>query len=266
LRQLLLGAPRVLALANRIPVGLRAVRVGRDRLYADSLDRWAAALAWKFGPLERDNLDLVRSVVGPGAVAVDVGANVGLYTLALACAVGPGGVVHALEPDPANFRLLARATAKLPQVRALRAAATDRSGTVSLHVSPLNRGDHRLAAAVGENRETLLVPGITLDDLLAPQPQVSFVKLDIQGAEALALAGMSATLARNPDVAVLCELCPSLLEAAGSSAADVVRRLGAAGLAPFLVGRRGRTRRVSAREACETAAGLGYVEVFFRAT
>ncbi len=109
---------RLLAALNRLPVGERAVRVDGDRLYAASPDRLLAALAWKTGLRERAERRLIAREVKPGMVAVDVGANLGVHTLALARAVGPAGRVLALEPDPANFRLLARAVteARVAQV------------------------------------------------------------------------------------------------------------------------------------------------------
>src|SRR5262249_25178550 len=137
---------RVLPVANRVPIGERTVCVGSDRLFVDSIDRALAAVAWKLGLLEGPERRLIARVVQPGMIAVDVGANIGLHTLALARRVGDAGVVIAVEPDPSNFRLLTRAvtSAGLSQVRMIQAAAEDRGGEGILHVSPANRVEHRL--------------------------------------------------------------------------------------------------------------------------
>src|SRR5262249_53499009 len=131
---------------NRLPIGQRSVRIGSDRLFAASLDRYVAALAWKFGWLQRDERELIRHEVRPGMVTVDVGANVGFHTLALARQVGDSGRVYAIEPDPGNFRLLSAAVrrSKLRQVRLCAAAAADRAGSLRLFLSPTNCGDHRV--------------------------------------------------------------------------------------------------------------------------
>src|SRR5581483_7769267 len=81
---------RALVLLNRVPVGERAVTVGRERLYADSVDRLLALLSWKLGLGESEERALVARVARPGMIAVDVGANVGLHALALARLVGQG--------------------------------------------------------------------------------------------------------------------------------------------------------------------------------
>jgi FkbM family methyltransferase len=257
--------PAIVAAVNRVPIGEHAVRVvGDARVWVASVDRLVAALAWKLGWLEGRERALLERVVGPGMVAVDVGANVGFHTLVLARQVGPGGRVHALEPAPENFRLLARtvAAAGLTQVRLHEAAAVDRAGPVVLHLSPTNRGDHRLATA-DTPRATTTVRGVVLDALLADEPRVDFVKLDVQGAEARVLHGLAGTLAANPGVRVLCELCPALLADAGAGRADVFGPLRAAGLAPHLLGRGGSAEAVDEDTAWALAERAGWVNCYF---
>ena len=193
---------RLLAALNRVPIGERAVRVDGERLYAASPDRWLAALAWKTGLLEGAERRMIAREVKPGMVAVDVGANLGVHTLALARAVGPAGRVHALEPDPSNFRLLARAVAeaRAAQVTLHRAAAAAQAGEMDLHLSAVNRGDHRLHPEAAR-RTRLRVPAVVLDDLLAGEPHVDFVKIDVQGAEVAVLRGLERTHASLPSAA-----------------------------------------------------------------
>ena len=65
---------RLLNWLNAVPVGERPVRVRGDLLFVDSLDRWLAALVWKSGRQEADELTFVERIVEPGAVAVDLGS------------------------------------------------------------------------------------------------------------------------------------------------------------------------------------------------
>jgi FkbM family methyltransferase len=255
---------RLLAALNRLPIGVRAVRFGEDRLYADSLDRWIAATAWRLGWLEGGERALIRRDVRPGMVAIDVGANLGCHTLTLARAVGPGGRVHALEPDPRNFRMLERAVtaAGLAQVRLHRAAATATPGEAILHLGGANRGDHRLGAG-GGRRATVRVAGVVLDDLLAGEARVDFVKIDVQGAEVGVLRGLARTLARSPGVRVLCELSPALLADAGHDATAFFAPLAAAGLRPHLLGRGGAVAPVTPEAAWAAAVRAGYVNLYF---
>jgi FkbM family methyltransferase len=253
----------VLAGLNRLPVGERGIRVGPDRLYAASVDRCVAALCWKLGWLEGPERALLERETGPGMVTVDVGANIGLHTLVLARRVGPAGRVHALEPAADNFRLLARAVteAGLGQVRLHRAAAADRAGQVSLGLSATNRGDHRVVAAPS-GRRVEPVPAVVLDELLAGEPRVDLVKIDVQGAEARVLQGLARTL-RRPELRLLCELCPALLAEAGANAEAFFAPLRAAGLLPHRLGRGGVPEPIDEEAAWTAAEAAGYVNLFF---
>ena len=256
---------RMLAAVNRVPIGERAVRIGGDRLYVASLDRYVAALGWKLGALEGAEHALLGRVVQPGMVAVDVGANLGFHTLGLARRVGPGGCVHALEPDPDNFRLLARTVreAGLGQVRLHRLAAGDRAGEQTLYLSPVNRGDHRVTPD-DEPRRAVAVSTLVLDELLAAAPRVDFVKIDVQGAEIAVLRGLARTLARHPPPSVLCELAPPLLRAVGTEPEECVALLRAAGLAPHRLRRDGTPAPVTEQQALAQAEATGWENVYFQ--
>jgi FkbM family methyltransferase len=257
-------ARRLLAALNRLPVGDRTVRIGGDRLYVASLDRWLAALGWKLGRLEAAERALIARVVQPGMTVVDVGANVGLHTVGLARRVGSGGRVHALEPDPENFRLLERTVrdAGLSQVRLHRQAAGERAGEQSLYLSAVNRGDHRLTAG-SERRHAVPIQTIVLDTLLAGEPRVDFLKIDVQGAEAAVLRGLVHTLARRPAPGVLCELSPWLIREAGATPEECLALLGAAGLTPHRLRRGGMLEAVTEAQALAHAEAAGWDNFYF---
>jgi FkbM family methyltransferase len=157
---------------------------------------------------ERGNIALIQRCVQAGHRVVDIGANIGFYTQLLAECVGPEGCVRAFEPDPLNHARLVERVRGCPQVRVYRAAATDRSGTVALHLSPDLNVDHR-TYATDETRETIDVPAVALDDVFRNDPgAIDFLKMDIQGAEYEALVGMTELICRSPDVRILTELAP----------------------------------------------------------
>jgi FkbM family methyltransferase len=258
---------RALAVANRFPVGRRSVRIGPHRLYADSVDRLLALLSWKLGIGEREERALIESVVAPGMVAVDVGANVGLHTLGLADRVGPTGCVHALEPDPRNFALLTQgiAQAGLSNVRLHEVAASDQAGTLTLYVSDANRGDHRTAPA-REARRSFSVKAVLLDELLSAEPRIDFMKIDVQGAEVAVFRGFTKTLEKNPGIGVLAELCPELLRRAGTSSGELFSVLRSAGLKPYRILASGDVTPIPENEAILAAERSGYVNLYFKRT
>jgi hypothetical protein len=87
-----------------------------------------------------------------GGVAIDVGAYLGWYSVALARRAGLGGRVIALEPEAGNFDLLTRAVGagRFPQIDARQVAAAEYSGWTSLYVATGDRGDHRIVPALEE--------------------------------------------------------------------------------------------------------------------
>jgi FkbM family methyltransferase len=255
---------RGLAVLNRVPIGERSVKIGPDRLYTHSVDRLLALWSWKWGLGEREERALIERVVQPGMIAVDVGANVGLHTLGLARHVGPEGRVHALEPEPDNFQLLAHAVkrAHATNVRLHQLAASDTKGTLTLYVSDANRGDHRTSPAP-EARRSFTVSALPLDELLAHEPRIDFVKIDVQGAEVVVLRGMKETLRRSERIGVLCELTPALLARAGTSGEELLALFRGPGLVPHRIARTGETAPITESAALEEAERSGYVNLYF---
>jgi FkbM family methyltransferase len=188
---------------------------------------------------ERAELAFVASQIRPGMTAVDVGANVGLFTAVLAEAVGASGTVVALEPDPENFGYLQQTIAlnQFRNVRAVQAAAGEAAGSLTLHTNSGNRGDHRLyrtALADGEVPVEVLPVDVVLER--AGIATVEFVKIDVQGYEAKALAGMARTLRQSPGVVVLMEFWPHGLRCAGSDPLQLLNGLREMGFGVSLLG------------------------------
>jgi len=198
-------------------IGIRSVRIGSDRVFVDSVDRYLAAWARKLRLRGAAVQRLIARELAADMIAVDVGANVGWHTLALARRVGVGGRVVALEPEPRAFELLGRAVWRWPHIEARQLAAADYSGWATLYVAPVDQGDHCIVPS-GEERQRVTVRAVSLDDVLADLPRVDFVKVSAGGAEVMVLRGLRRTLATHGGVGVLCAVSPALLERAGAGA------------------------------------------------
>jgi FkbM family methyltransferase len=249
---------RLLGPLNRVPIGERRVRIDGMPLYADSLDRWVAALGWRWGWLARREALFRDRALQPGMVAVDVGANLGFHTLGMARRVGPTGRVHAFEPDPHHFRLLARAVKEsgCTQVVLHEAAASDRAGTAHLYLASANRGDNRLVAAE-ESRARIAIRTVAVDEVLAPESRVDLIKIDAQGAEVEVLRGLAETL-RTRAVRLLCELSPSLLARAGHDREAFFGPLRALGYAVYALAADGSVVATSEDAAWAAAVAGGH--------
>jgi FkbM family methyltransferase len=174
---------------------------------------------------DRAERKLLRTILSPGDVAVDAGANIGIYTRFLSLCVGPTGCVHSFEPSPENFRRLQAATRKLPNVRLSQAAVGESSRRSRLYISDKLNVDHRAYVPEGESRHTVPIEMIALDDYFKPGERVDLIKMDIQGYELHALRGANRVLADNPGIKLLFEFWPYGLKQAGASWVELIEAL-----------------------------------------
>jgi FkbM family methyltransferase len=146
------------------------------------------------GSFEAAEVETLMEAARPGTVAVDIGANVGIFTIPLGRAVGREGAVWAFEPLPENLDRLRENVieSESSNVRLFGVAASDTDEALSFHVA----GD----SAYGSTREvfsgwgtgrSLTVPGVCLDTAWRAHgmPFVSVIKIDVEGAELAVLRG-----------------------------------------------------------------------------
>ena len=182
-------------------------------------------------------MTLFRSAAVPGATVLDVGAHLGYMTLQAARAVGPSGHVYAVEPNPEVVELLRHNIAANgfgDRVTVLQVALSDAEGEVVFHVAP--SGDGSSLYAQESTRGETRVRAVTADSALADAPALAAVKIDVEGAELHALAGMEATLARAlPSLRLFAECNPDALHRAGASPRALLDRLDELGLRPQVI-------------------------------
>ncbi len=139
-------------------------------------------------------VDAIRRMVKPGAVCLDVGANIGTHTLVMAWATGPSGRVIAVEPHP---RMAARlrenvALNRLGHVTVVEAALSDHDGPVSFHAVPADASRtgisslQPVAEGTTEKIEVQAISGLTLVRE-APLPTCDFIKIDVEGHETIVI-------------------------------------------------------------------------------
>jgi len=191
---------------------------------------------------DRAERKLLRDTLVAGAVVVDAGANIGIYSRFLSRCVGQTGVVHSFEPAPKNFRRLQSAMQNLTNVRVHQAAVGEHRGTSNLYLSDRLNVDHRMYATGKDSRLVVGIDVIALDDYFKPGERVDLIKMDIQGYELHALRGAKRVLQENSRVQLLVELWPAGLEQAGGNWQDVVEMLYALGMDLSLVSTSGLVR------------------------
>jgi FkbM family methyltransferase len=141
-----------------------------------------------FDPVERR---LLAERLRPDCVFIDVGANVGAYTLFVAGQSGPGARILAVEPQPDIFDKLAFNIAQNPfgTVKAVACAVADAPGELTLFVDQRNSGESSLKVVGTNEGAAIQVPAVTLLDLVRGEgiSRIDAIKLDTEGAEDLIL-------------------------------------------------------------------------------
>jgi FkbM family methyltransferase len=186
------------AMFPRSPACLIAHVPGGGRVKIDYSEE-IALLLLLHGSYEAAEIESLATFATAGTVAIDVGANIGMYSVALAGAVGSAGRVLAFEPVPQTLDKLRRNIAlnALNNIEVVAAAAGEAAGSIDIRLA--NDSAYSSVVQVKQNRatgETLAVPVLTLDDVWEERhrPMVSFCKVDVEGAEFAVLKGAETML------------------------------------------------------------------------
>lgn len=181
-----------------------------------------------WGSWEGSSTAIVLQLLRNAADFIDVGANIGWYTLIAAHALAGRGHVHSFEPDPAHVAKLKANVAvnRLDNVTVNELALSDQSGKATLHLNALNRGDNSLLP-LATRRGSATVELGRLDDysgLSRERPLI--IKIDVQGSEIDVLAGARRLLESHPhEIVLLCEISPSALAVGGRTAWELAGML-----------------------------------------
>ena len=189
---------------------------------------------------------LFREALQEGMVVVDIGANIGLFSVIAATRVGESGSVIAFEPEPENYALLKKNIEKnkLKNVTLYQKAVADKPGQLTLHIYDANKGKHSLVKDVtdapGFNSD-VLVEVVQLDTVLGEKHiRPNIIKMDIEGAESLALLGMESALASC--TILFMEFTPDSVRKVGHDPETVLKKLEKQGFGLFRINEKERKK------------------------
>lgn len=190
----------------------------------DPTDKVITQAIIRDGIWEKAETEVIKSLLRPGDTFIDVGANVGWYTLVASKAVGDRGRVIAFEPAPGSLEVLVR-NVKENGVRNTKVegkALSNKPGKLRLHIGATNKGHNSILGSTATDG-FVDVEAVTLDDYLRTvDGRVRLIKIDTEGAEGFILEGMRETFDRNPQMKVVMEYHPSLMRQAGFDPATIV--------------------------------------------
>lgn len=204
------GFQQIKAGVEQIPGAHKAykwvtTRTGEGKVY-DIVRGPMAGMRWRrrnclpfwyhLGIYEPETSRFLATHLRPGDTFWDLGANAGYHTLMAARAVGPAGRVVAVEPDPGTCEILREqlqlnGMENCTIVQAAIADRTDRALLVRRASDPRGNALREIDNPAIDNKEgdVVEVPSLTMDELAARHPAPRLIKMDIEGAEVLALPG-----------------------------------------------------------------------------
>jgi FkbM family methyltransferase len=161
---------------------------------------------WHYPALfEKEQREMFCLAITPGCTVLDVGANIGFYTL---LAAKRGARVFSVEADPANAAMLrhhVQINGFNERVTVFEMAATDCNRPVALYRHPFNLGESNI---IEQGQRIGMIEGQTLDSL--GLPPIDVCKMDVEGAELMALRGMERTLEKSPNIKLMIEYAEHL--------------------------------------------------------
>ena len=240
------------ALANAILLRIipETIQIGPATLHLDPNDPVVSG-ALTLRVYEHSEQALFAKYLHGDMTLVDIGANLGLYTVVSMHHLDADGRIVAFEPHPQTYDYLQKSVAAnqtngraCPRVDTFNLAATPEPSRQELRLNPENRGDNRTYHGTYQGKfeewDALPVEGRPVDDVLAELgiDEVNFVKIDIQGYEQKAISGFQKTLAHSQNVILLSEFWPKGLKEAGGSATEYLQMLTNLGFTLFVLNKK----------------------------
>ncbi|MGD8570290.1 MAG: FkbM family methyltransferase [Gammaproteobacteria bacterium] len=214
--------------ANRLNIKSIGVEGGIGEIYGSIMDKSIIAKYAKTGIWSKRTLELLNNFFKEKVgTYIDIGANIGLTTLPVAMSTNVKCI--AFEPDPKNFRYLEQNILNVCPTKSIESynvAISDKSGIVTFELSPHNLGDHRLRLEskvnlLGEDKwKTINVQAKRLDDFNFDIKSPLAIKIDVQGAEPLVIAGGNKIL-ESANLIIL-EFSPYWMNRMGTNPAVVI--------------------------------------------
>ena len=160
---------------------LEYVEINGHKMFLDQYDSLQLSI---HGIHEPHETEVVKNEIKKGQVVLDIGANIGYYTLIFANLVGNEGIVYAFEPNPTNFSLLKKNVEinGYHNVTIIPNAVSDKNGKTTLFLGKDNMVTHRIFDAQIDPRKTIDVDVISLDEYFKNyNRRIDFIKMDVEG-------------------------------------------------------------------------------------
>jgi FkbM family methyltransferase len=212
-----------------IPERIISFKCHGSEMYVDSNDEGLVPSLFK-GIHEQPGTKLFQKLVQPGMVFLDIGANVGYYTLMAANLMKGNGRIYSFEPSPANYELLVKniEVNGYTTVTAVPKAVSNNLGKTEFFLDKINIGGPSLCRDnMPVTAGTIEVETTTLDDFFEREvgdTRIDLIKTDAQGAEGKIFEGAE-NIIENNQLTVIMEFWPFGLENMGTDPLGLLQRI-----------------------------------------
>ncbi len=200
--------------SNIIP---ESIMVDNMKMYLHHHDRELSEKLVLNKEWQKFEIEIILKNIKEGDTVLDIGANIGYYTLYIARKVGRKGRVFSFEPDPVNCKLLKKSVLANGYTNVIveQKAVTEKTGKAQLYLCDENKGDHRIYNSY-DAREELDIETVSLDDYFKDyKGDIDFIKIDVQGSEPTVIKGMKNLLRKNKKIKIFTEYEPCCLKLSG---------------------------------------------------
>jgi len=191
------------------------VEIDGNKLFLDKNDSLSLSIN---GIYEEFETNIVKKEITSGDVVIDIGANIGYYTLIFAKLVGNGGKVFAFEPDPTNFELLKKNVEinGFKNVILEQKALSNNPGKMMLSLNKENTAGHHLNFKNDFVSNSVEVDVLSLDEYFSnDNTTINFIKMDVEGAESNVIRGMTNILKNSKSLKMIVEYNPIAINQIG---------------------------------------------------
>ena len=191
------------------------VEIDGNKIFLDKNDSLCLSIN---GIYEEFETNLIKKEIHSGDVVVDIGANIGYYTLLFAKLVGEKGKVFAFEPDPTNFELLKKNVEinDYKNVILEQKALSDSHGKMMLSLNSENTAGHHLNFKQENIDNSIEVDVLNFDQYFAKRKlDINFIKMDVEGAESNVIKGMTNTIKNSHNLKMIVEYNPNAIHQMG---------------------------------------------------
>ena len=195
--------------------GLIIRDVQGSKMWLDSADEGISRDLIIYGVREYETTALVKSIIAEGDVVINIGANLGYYTLMESKFAGSAGKVYAIEPNPQSVEILKHNVQinGLKNVEVFSMSIGDKDGTGKLNISRKSNwcsmSRHKSKAFVGSVDVTV----VSVDSFIKDRARPDFIRMDVEGYEYEIIKGMRSLMARDGRLGLLIEVHAEFLGA-----------------------------------------------------